>query len=173
MTKRKQNQVSWIVFGPEQLEQAVSLVSTANTYRQIVGTDLPEAVPEDFRRKSVKAVALRSDSTSGFTLVTNFVRYDPKKMALDEQPFIIFVLPGNAAQLSSGALIHHGNWSGRTTPADPTLVAAVGSAFVGTNVATLHSLATDPLHEVGPIEELKGTSHGHAFEVIFRKLTEK
>lgn len=172
MAKSKKNQVSWVVVPPDQYPQTISLVSTTNAYRQITGADLPPCIPEDFRRKMVKGIAMRSDSTSGFVLVIDLVRYEPRTKELDEHPFAIFALPGNSAQLQSGALLHHGDWSGRTTPADPALVSAIGSAFVGTNVSTLYPLTTDPPHEIGPLEELKGTSHSNAFEVIFKKLTE-
>ncbi|MGH2452864.1 MAG: hypothetical protein ACREJL_00965 [Candidatus Methylomirabilales bacterium] len=156
----------------ERAAGAATLVNTPNTYRQIAGADLPKAIPEDFRNKVVKALAIRSDTTSGFVLCTNFVRYEPETMELDEHPFMLFVLPENSARLASGGLIHHGDWTGRTTQAPPALVSALGSAFLGTPVSTLHPLATDPPHDVGPNEELIGTSHGNAFEFIFKKLTE-
>ncbi|MGH2628373.1 MAG: hypothetical protein ACRDHY_17175 [Anaerolineales bacterium] len=169
----KKLQVSWIEFGPNEQQELATLVNTPNTYRQIVGADLPQALPEDFRNKIVKSIAIRSDTTSGFVVCTNFVRYERETMELDQHPFMIFVLPGNSAQLASGALIHHGDWTDRTTPAPAALVSALGSAFLGTNVSTLHPLATDPPHAVGPIEELTGTSHGNAFEIVFKKLTQK
>ncbi len=72
---RRLNQLSWIEFGPSEHQQLLTLVLSVNTYRQIAGADLPLAIPEDFRRKVVKGVAIRSDTSSGFVPVTNFVGY--------------------------------------------------------------------------------------------------
>lgn len=118
-------------------------------------------------------VCLRSDTSSGFFFMANYRRldYDPTKglWLLDQEPFLLAVLPDNSLSLPSGMYLHHGDWMGRTRPI-PTNVA---SAFLGTPVASLYSLPDAPPHTYGPISELERSPWEEAFRVSLTRLTGK
>ncbi len=131
----------------QELKDLTSLVVQPSWYVQVPGSQLPNWI--HFKHKVVDAICLRSDSASGFFYMADYRRLDrdPKSglWVLDQEPFLLAVLPTNTLSLTSGMYIHDGDWSGRTQP----IPSAVASAFVKTLIASLWPLPWGPAPHVG------------------------
>lgn len=169
--KLRSNVPSWEELTSSQIEDLVSLVPDPSFYAWKPGTEAPLWLP--FRSKIVDMLCLRSDTSSGFFFMANGRRldYDRAKglWVLDQEPFLLAVLPDNNLSLASGMYVHHGNWTGRTRPL-PTHVA---SAFLGTPVASLYPLPDAPPQVYGPITELAHSPWEDAFKVGLKRLAGK
>lgn len=166
--KIRSNVPSWEQITSSQVDELVSLVREPLSYAWKPGAEAPVWIP--FRDKLVDILCLRSDTSSGFFFMANGRRldYDHAKRlwVLDQEPFLLAVLPDNSLSLASGMYIHHGNWTGRTRP----LPAHVASAFLGTPVASFYPLPDAPPHTYGPISELVHSPWEQAFKLGLKRL---
>jgi hypothetical protein len=137
-------------------------------YRVLTQDQLPPFIPSGLVSKTNSAIALSSTTAEGTTiLLINLRRFDDRQGEMDQEPFVYFFLPESPA-LSSGALVHHGDWDGRTVK----LPQPVRDAFLTSGSNAKIPLPDDPPHKRGPLAELQSSSHENAFSSVLRKLTE-
>ncbi len=127
---------------------------------------LPSFFPAGLRDKFDSAVLICSGTSSGTSyLVCNGLRVDAKAREIDQEPFAVIVTPSGAS--SSGMLLHHGDWPGRTITPPPeywehVLASGIGNYFV----------PRLPSAQSGALSELGDLSHRAAFETAVRFLME-
>lgn len=158
----------WIPLTNDRVEDLTSIVPDPSFYAWKPGAEAPDWVP--FKPKLVDMICLRSDTASGFFFMADFRRLDrdPRTglWVLDQEPFLLAVLPTTSLSLSSGVYIHHGDWRGRTQ----IIPTEVVSAFLGTPVASLYPLPQAPPSTYGPISELERSTWAEAFRVGLKRL---
>lgn len=165
---RQVNVPSWTPLTDDQIRDLTSMVSDPSFYAWKPGTEAPDWVP--FKHKLVDMICLRSDTASGFFFMADFRRLDrdPKSglWVLDQEPFLLAVLPTTSLSLPSGMYVHDGDWAERTQPIPTTVV----STFLGTPVASLYPLPGAPPRTYGPISELERSTWAEAFRIGLKRL---
>jgi len=151
---------------PEESFTDLQNLCPPNYYRIVYPSELPEPIPYALKEKCSHVVLITSGEvgTSTVWYMANLIRLDKKANAIDQEPFIYIVRDGKF--LTSGCLIHHGDWEERTVVL-PETVATVTSALLDDTIR--NQLPA----EVGTIGELSPDNpHVRAFEVAVEKMKE-
>lgn len=140
----------------------------ADQYRVLVPTDVPSIIPRQLLAKACSVLIVGSGSVHGQILyMANILRVDNSASAIDQEPFGI-VFQGNAPA-SSGCLLHHGNWTGRTTYPPPDFWQTLATSGIDQRYP-FESLPSSP---AGPITDLHVPSQHGAFQALIFKLKDQ
>lgn len=157
------NTPSWLPLTPDQQVELESFMPRSG-WRVVASSALPSAIPESLRRKIDSALVVASPTSSGgICLLVSNVRVDFRARALDLEPFALFV--GSSGADSTGLLVHHGSWRGRTHRPPASFWAEASSSKVGD-----YYLATPPSGRLeGTLDELP-PPHAGALEQVLRTI---
>ncbi len=146
---------------------ACEQICPVGEFRAVGRKDIPAFIASGLRAKADSAVIVASGSPEGAMMfMVNIHRVDQKAAAIDQESFAI-VFNGTTPALS-GCMIHHGNWSGRTTAPPPEFWPALTASGIGNR----YPFAQLPSNSGGPISELEIQSHHDAFAALSDRLKE-
>jgi hypothetical protein len=158
---------SWINLGSTQASELIALSKSIEFepgYLVVSQSRIPTVFSPVLKSKCDSAVVMSSTGGNGTVIfVCNALRVDHKDLAIDQEPFGIALASTGAVE--SGVFLHHGNWSGRTTPVpqealDAFIASGLGNCCPGTRLPS----------STGPFSDLLGTSHESAFYKILEEL---
>jgi hypothetical protein len=135
-------------------------------YRVVEPELIPTALPKRFLDKCAWATLMVSGAEN-LVVVCNYARQDPddpRGLAIDEQPFA-FGFSGEQST-GSGVLVHHGDWSGRTT----YVPQGIDDYHLASGIGVIANLPNPP---AGTLWLLQGTSHEYAFRVSSEPIRRK
>jgi hypothetical protein len=135
-------------------------------YRIVPPSSLPPvALGSGLFANADSALVAASGSSQGTVVfMVNVNRLEQDERAIDQQPFgIVFHGPTPA---ESGVLLHHGNWSGRTSTPPPVFWDAVAASGIG----GCYPFSGIPAQPAGPISALQVPSQHAAFGALLTRL---
>lgn len=153
---------SWIPIQKQARSDWEKLCPTG-TYKVVKPAELPaEIAPIGLKKKSDSILVISSGTKNGTAYcMLNYQRVDGTE--IDQEPFMFGFIGDDST--SSGCLVHHGNWTNRTTSVPP----GFEENLVLSGIGTCFPLIELPDQIEGPLEDLKKESHREAFQVILKK----
>jgi hypothetical protein len=127
-------------------------------YRVISPGSVPSIVPAGLTRKA-DSIIIAASGTHGGTAIymVNINRVDHRAQAIDQQPFLLAFV--GTLPVGSGVLVHHGNWTDRTTKPPTEFWQHIQQSGIG----SVWPIDTLPTYHAGSLSELTNPSHGSAF----------
>jgi hypothetical protein len=127
-------------------------------YRVLPAGSMPAIVPAGLMQKADSIVIVASGTQEGTAFyMVNINRVDHRAQAIDQQPFLLAFV--GTLPVGSGVLVHHGNWTDRTTRPP----AAFWHYMQHSGIGAVWSISTLPVNSAGSLSELANPSHGSAF----------
>jgi hypothetical protein len=151
----------WFPVAGQVLDEWLSLCQM-NQYHLIRLSELPSIIPNALKAKSDSVLVMASGVVAGegtAYFMANINRVDIKVRAIDQQPFTIAFVGGEAA--GSACMGQHGNWPNRTIFPSAHYWEQISTNGIG--YCTLHPEL--PTVASGLISDLSLESHKRAFEV--------
>lgn len=135
------------------------------TYKEVELVELPGWLPQRLVSKFNSAVVASSGNTEVFVVVIMGYRIDGS--FIDEHPYVVTFDKNNGKSYSG--IIHHGDWSGRTTKIPPKMKKLMKTSGITPNF----KLSRKPGKPKGTLAELKrkGILGGfaHSVKIIERE----
>lgn len=127
-------------------------------YRVLPAGSVPAIVPAGLMQKADSVVIVASGTQEGTAFyMVNVNRVDHRAQAIDQQPFLLAFV--GTSPVGSGVLVHHGNWTDRTTKPPAAFWHHVQHSGIG----AVWQLSTLPANSAGSLSELANPSYGSAF----------
>jgi len=154
---------NWLSLSDDQ-QRELDGIAPSPGWRIIPGAELPTVFPEPFRAKIDSAVVISAPTSTGGTyLVYSANRVDYRDREIDIEPLGLIV--HSSGPSSSGVLLHHGGWEGRSGPPPAEFWDVVAESGIGDY---FYSNPPDGLSE-GTLEQVpKG--HRGAFDAVVREI---
>lgn len=140
--------------------EGLQKICPLNSYRRIANLkQIPVPLPSGLIDKSFGAVIVGSGDAHNAVYMINLLRHDKREQAVDQQPFAIAYRNVEGVIDLTAAVLHHGDWPGRTTyPGDGFIGAVEGSG-----ITNFYPYIGVPNKEQGSITELEPDSQKKAF----------
>lgn len=120
---------NWLSLSDDQQGELEGIAPSPG-WRIIRRAELPTVFPEPFRAKIDSAVVISAPTSTGGTyLVYSANRVDYRDRQIDIEPFGLIV--HSSGPSSSGVLLHHGGWKGRSEPPPAEFWEVVAESGVG------------------------------------------
>ena len=133
-------------------------------YRLLGKSEIPSCIPEGLTQKCIGAVLMASTCESGDAYVANLLRDDVKAKDIDEMPYAL--IAGRNTNASS-CLIHHGRYQDRSKSYGEEEFWDIVEA---SKIDKYIHFAGYPPNKVGPLVDLKGSSHEKALTMVIPKI---
>jgi hypothetical protein len=170
MSKRKKTKKKYDYFKIDQNSiMNLKNICPRNEFRKVNPNVLKTLnfLPSDLVSKYDSVLIVSSGSSeSEIYYMMNGNRVDIKDKAIDQMPFGIICSGSDA--LTSGSLIQHGDWSGRTHKPSDQFWNYLSSSGIG----NLYPITELPLQNSGSIKDLKIQSQNSAFSDLIKHLKE-
>lgn len=138
-----------------------------NEYNVISPDLVPSIIPQALKDKADSVLVMASgtmDNGGTAYYVANIHRIDFKATAIDQQPFALAFVGGEAA--GSACMVQHGNWSGRTTEPPVHFWNQIRASGLG----YCFSFSEMPSTTSGQLVDLMLNSHKIAFEISVKQV---
>lgn len=146
-----------------QVNEVRNLCKPSN-YCLLGKSELPSCIPEGLKQKCIGALLMASTCETGDAYVVNLLRNDEKAQDIDEMPYAL--IAGHNTNASS-CLIHHGRYQDRSKPYGEE---EFWDIVEDSKIDKYIHFAGYPPNKVGPLADLKGSSHEKALTMVISKI---
>lgn len=156
---------TWFPITEEEKQQFTGLCPQGE-FRILPPTVDLSPIPSGLTQKCDSIFCAASGNAAGDTVyyMANLNRVDAKDNAIDQQPFGFVV--NSESSFPSGCLVHHGNWTDRTTHPPMDFWDAISQSGVG----VCYQTSQLPPVSSGRLEDIQIDSQTEAFSTLVQRL---